>query len=133
MQLIEYGQKIISRRQEFINSLNDIVYDIHSNLSGKREELKLRYLPDVNEDRFYEELLRGKDRDRKLKTTTTGPHRDDFAFFIGDNDIRKFGSQGQQRTAALSLKLAEIKLVSKVINDNPVLLLDDVLSAIRQA
>lgn len=131
-QLIEYGRKIITRRQEFINSINDIIYDIHGNLSGKREELRLRYIPDVNEDRFYEELLRGRDRDRKLKTTTTGPHRDDFAFFIGNNDIRKFGSQGQQRTAALSLKLAEIKFVAKVINDNPVLLLDDVLSELDE-
>lgn len=127
-QLIEYGQKIIKRRQDFINSLNEIVYDIHANLSGKKEELRLKYIYDVSEDRFYEELLRSRDRDRKLKTTTTGPHRDDFTFFIGNNDIRKFGSQGQQRTAALSLKLAEIKLVAKVINDNPVLLLDDVLS-----
>lgn len=128
MQLIEYGQKIISRRHEFIDSLNNIVYDIHRNLSGNREELKLKYLPDISEDRFYDELIRGRDRDRKLKTTSTGPHRDDFSFYIGENDIRRFGSQGQQRTAALSLKLAEIKLVAKVINDNPVLLLDDVLS-----
>jgi len=128
MQLIEYGQKIIRRRREFIDSLNDIVYDIHRNLSGNREELRLKYLPDVSEDRFHDELFRSRDRDRKLKTTSTGPHRDDFAFYIGENDIRRFGSQGQQRTAALSLKLAEIKLVAKVINDNPVLLLDDVLS-----
>ena len=64
----------------------------------------------------------------KLKQTTVGPHRDDFSFFVGGIDIRKFGSQGQQRTAALSLKLSEIELVKKTINDTPVLLLDDVLS-----
>ena len=63
-----------------------------------------------------------------MKSTTIGPHRDDICFMCGDMDIRKFGSQGQQRTAALSLKLAEIELVKKEINDTPILLLDDVLS-----
>jgi DNA replication and repair protein RecF len=69
-----------------------------------------------------------QERDIKLKQTTVGPHRDDFSFVAGDIDIRKFGSQGQQRTAALSLKLSEIELVKKMTKDNPVLLLDDVLS-----
>ena len=64
----------------------------------------------------------------KLKQTTVGPHRDDFSFMVGNIDIRKFGSQGQQRTAALSLKLSEIELVRKITKDNPILLLDDVLS-----
>ena len=63
-----------------------------------------------------------------LPISTTGPHRDDFSFMIGDVDIRKFGSQGQQRTAALSLKLSEIELVKKISKDKPVLPLDDVLS-----
>ena len=67
-------------------------------------------------------------RGRSWKTTQCGPHRDDLAFLVNDVDIRKFGSQGQQRTAALSLKLAEIELVKQEIRDNPVLLLDDVLS-----
>ena len=64
----------------------------------------------------------------KQKTTLVGPHRDDIGFYIDDIDIRKFGSQGQQRTAALSLKLSEIELVKRLIGDTPVLLLDDVLS-----
>ena len=63
-----------------------------------------------------------------LKKTTTGPHRDDFSFVVNGVDIRKYGSQGQQRTAALSLKLSEIELVKKISKDTPVLLLDDVLS-----
>ena len=63
-----------------------------------------------------------------MKMSGTGPHRDDFLFMVGEVDIRKFGSQGQQRTAALSLKLAEIELVRQSIGDEPVLLLDDVLS-----
>ena len=64
----------------------------------------------------------------KQKTTLSGPHRDDIRFMVNDIDIRKFGSQGQQRTAALSLKLSELELVKQLSRDNPVLLLDDVLS-----
>ena len=68
------------------------------------------------------------DRDIYLGTTSVGPHRDDIAFLNGDEDIRKFGSQGQKRTAALSLKMAEIELVENMIGEKPILLLDDVLS-----
>ena len=73
-------------------------------------------------------LLERRDYDIKMKTTSVGPHRDDISFEINGIDIRRFGSQGQQRTAALSLKLAEIELVRRIIHDQPVLLLDDVLS-----
>lgn len=66
--------------------------------------------------------------DKKQCSTTIGPHRDDIKFQVNEIDIRKYGSQGQQRTAALSLKLAEIELVKQVIHDTPILLLDDVLS-----
>ncbi|MBQ9766100.1 MAG: DNA replication/repair protein RecF [Lachnospiraceae bacterium] len=130
--LVEYGKNIIESRHNFINSLNEIIYDIHRNLSAGKEELRIIYLPDVEKDNFYEELLRNREKDKRYKTTSVGPHRDDFMFKIADNDVRKFGSQGQQRTVALSLKLAEIKLVSKIINDNPVLLLDDVLSELDE-
>ena len=67
-------------------------------------------------------------RDVNLKMTNVGPHRDDIVFLVKNIDIRKFGSQGQQRTAALSLKLAEIELLKRITKHNPVLLLDDVLS-----
>jgi len=77
---------------------------------------------------FEDELLRARNRDLKLCQTTVGPHRDDMLFSIEGIDIRRFGSQGQQRTCALSLKLSEIDLVKKSINNTPVLLLDDVLS-----
>ena len=98
------------------------------NLSGNQEMLTIKYEPSVDSIFFEDELFRASDRDRKLCQTSVGPHRDDISFFIGDIDIRKFGSQGQQRTAALSLKLSEIELVKKSIDDKPVLLLDDVLS-----
>ena len=127
-QLISFGSKIIERRQLFVKQLNEIIYDIHKKLSGNKEELVIHYEPDVTIEDYEKNLILNQERDIKLKQTTTGPHRDDFSFIVGNIDIRKFGSQGQQRTAALSLKLSEIELVKKMTNDNPVLLLDDVLS-----
>lgn len=127
-QLVEYGRRIIRRRQEFIGELHEVVQDIHSKLSGNRELLTLRYEPSVEGMFFQDELFRAADRDRKLCQTSVGPHRDDISFLLGNIDIRRFGSQGQQRTAALSLKLSEIELVKRSIKDTPVLLLDDVLS-----
>lgn len=127
-QLISYGSKIIERRELFVRQLNEIIYGIHKKLSGGKEELKIVYEPDVTLDNFKEKCGNNQERDIKLKQTTTGPHRDDFSFIADSIDLRKYGSQGQQRTAALSLKLAEIELVKKISKDTPLLLLDDVLS-----
>jgi len=127
-QLISFGSKIIERRQQFASQLCEIIYDIHKKLSGNKEELIIKYEPDVSVDDFEKMMRINQERDIKLKQTTTGPHRDDFSFIVNNIDIRKYGSQGQQRTAALSLKLSEIELVKKVSKDTPVLLLDDVLS-----
>ncbi len=128
MQLVSYGSKIIERRKLFVEQLNEIIGDIHYSLSGGRERIRVQYEPDVEIEEFEKKLSSNQERDIKAKMTTVGPHRDDFSFLIGDIDIRKFGSQGQQRTAALSLKLSEIELVKKITKDTPVLLLDDVLS-----
>lgn len=127
-QLVSYGSKIIERRKLFVKQLNEIIYDIHLKLSGGREEIRIVYEPDVEIEDFERRLFGSQDKDIKAKMTTVGPHRDDFSFYVGDIDIRKFGSQGQQRTAALSLKLSEIELVKKITKDTPILLLDDVLS-----
>lgn len=127
-QLLSYGSKIIERRIAFVEQLNDIIYEIHRKLSGNKEELRICYEPDVTLEEYEQKLQSGQERDIRLKQTSTGPHRDDFSFLAGNIDIRKFGSQGQQRTAALSLKLSEIELVKKITKDTPVLLLDDVLS-----
>ena len=127
-QLISYGTKIIERRKKFADELEEQIKDVHSKLSGGREEISIIYEPSVKEEDFEESLKASRSRDIKSKATAIGPHRDDFAFMIGDIDIRKFGSQGQQRTAALSLKLSEIDMMKKLSGDNPILLLDDVLS-----
>ena len=127
-QLVSFGSKIIERRELFIKQLNEIIFDIHKKLSGNKEELLIHYEPDISIENYESSLRNSQEKDIKLKQTTVGPHRDDFSFIEKNIDIRKFGSQGQQRTAALSLKLSEIELVKKMTKDNPVLLLDDVLS-----
>lgn len=133
-QLLSYGSKIIERRIQFVEQINGIIKEIHSNLSGGKETLRIEYEPNITIDSYEKELAYSQDKDIKLKQTTVGPHRDDISFMVkkaGEEkeiDIRKYGSQGQQRTAALSLKLSEIELVRKVTKDTPVLLLDDVLS-----
>ncbi len=128
MQLLESGKKIIQRRKKFVEELNEIVQDIHYRISGEKEELLLQYEPNIDDIFFEDELNRAKDRDLRYCQTSVGPHRDDLLFSIHGVDIRKFGSQGQQRTSALSLKLSEIELVKQSIHDTPILLLDDVLS-----
>lgn len=133
-QLVTYGKKIIERRELFIEQLNEIIKDIHNNLSGGKEAIRIVYEPNCTVDNIESNINSSWDRDIRYKSTTVGPHRDDIAFCVTkdiDNkeiDIRKYGSQGQQRTAALSLKLSEIEIVKKITKDTPVLLLDDVLS-----
>ena len=128
MQLVEYGKRLIRRRRQFVEELSEIVTGIHRNISGKREELVLRYEPNIDAEFLEDELNRVREKDRKYAQTSVGPHRDDISFFIRGVDIRKFGSQGQQRTSALSLKISESELVRPTIHHTPVLLLDDVLS-----
>ena len=127
-QLVQYGERVIRERENFVSRLNEIIGGIHQRLSGGRETLVIHYEKNVEPEEFEARLTANRDRDLKLRTTQAGPHRDDLCFDIGGMDIRKFGSQGQQRTAALSLKLSEIELVKQEIKDTPVLLLDDVLS-----
>ena len=127
-QLVSYGSKIIERRELFASQLCEIIGEIHNKLSGGKEQLVIKYEPDVRIEDFENQMRENQERDIHSKVTSTGPHRDDFSFIVNGIDIRKYGSQGQQRTAALSLKLSEIELVKKVTKDTPVLLLDDVLS-----
>lgn len=129
LQLILHGGEIIKSRRKFVNQLNEIVMDIHSNITGGKEEIHLSYAPNADEHILEQELNQALKKDLRYGQTSVGPHRDDIIFTIhGGMDIRKFASQGQQRTTALSLKLSEIELVKQITKDAPVLLLDDVLS-----
>ena len=127
-QLVRYGSDIIRRRRSFTEELLPVVKTKHSLLSGGCEELVLSYAPNVTEEMYAEKLARGLEHDLFMKATGTGPHRDDIEVTVNDRNVRLYGSQGQQRTAALSMKLAEIDLVRKRVGESPVLLLDDVLS-----
>lgn len=128
MQLVEHGSVIINTRKQFVDELNELLPWIHAKLSGGKEELYVRYEPNVSAAEFGQKLAMNLERDIILKATGCGPHRDDISFYVGNQNLKLYGSQGQQRTAALSLKLAEIELVRKKIKESPVLLLDDVLS-----
>ena len=126
--LSEYGKRIIKSRREFIYELNNIVNEISENLTGGRDRIEIIYEPNVSEDEFDERLRISMERDLKTFCTNIGPHKDDFCFINKDMDLRKYGSQGQQRTCAIALKLAEIEIIKRVTGHFPALLLDDVLS-----
>ncbi len=135
-QLCEYGSVIIKAREKFIRELNEIISPIHEKLTGNKELLSVYYEPNVDVAEFEKKINMSRKKDMYAKQTTVGPHKDDFSFIVKKQsdeeqdgiDIRKYGSQGQQRTASLSLKLSEIEIVKRFKKDNPVLLLDDVLS-----
>ena len=127
-QLIESGLYLIRKRREFSLEINRIMKTIHSGISGGKEEILVEYDPNTTEMDFRENVRRNRNKDILSGSTSCGPHKDDLLFSINGIDIRRFGSQGQQRTAALSLKLSEIRLMEDRIGDKPVLLLDDVLS-----
>ena len=128
VQMVRYGDQVIRARQRFVEELNDIYGQIHRKLSGGKEQICLIYEMNTHPENLAGSMKENRERDKKLKMTHAGPHRDDLSFEISGVDVRKYGSQGQQRTAALSLKLSEIELVKRRIHDTPVLLLDDVLS-----
>jgi len=137
-QLVEVATRIINKRFEFLKLLQEWAEPIHQGISRGIETLKIQYKPsvDVSEEmnlskmvEVYEEKF-AKIRDREIDrgVTLAGPHRDDLSFYVNQRDVQTYGSQGQQRTTALSLKLAEIELIHSEIGDYPILLLDDVLS-----
>lgn len=128
LQLVQYGNKLIERRKQFVEDMNRIVSSVHKKLTGNKEEIQIIYEPSNGILTLDQAVKKNRERDLRIKSTSIGPHRDDICIMSGDLDIRRFGSQGQQRTAALSLKLAEIELVKRTIHDTPILLLDDVLS-----
>lgn len=133
-QLLSYGLKLIERRQRFVEELGEILIPIHEKISDGREELTVVYEKNTSVEDYESRLTEAREKDIITKQTTVGPHRDDLCFLIktvGTSeriDVRKYGSQGQQRSVALSLKLAEIELIKKISKESPILLLDDVLS-----
>ena len=128
MQLARYGEMIIKSRGNFIEEMNRLIEGIHSSITGGKETIRLVYEPNTEAEALLSRLTADREKDCRFKITSAGPHRDDLCVLVNGIDIRKYGSQGQQRTAALSLKLSEIYMIKKIVKDMPVLLLDDVLS-----
>ena len=113
-------------------ALDTMSKHIHDGITNGAEELDIYYKPDCEQGSFEEKLRHMRKRDLMLGSTTCGPHKDDLVFNINGNDVKLYGSQGQQRTASISAKLAEIELIRSEKGENPVLLLDDILSELDE-
>ncbi|HEY4599846.1 MAG TPA: DNA replication/repair protein RecF [Cerasibacillus sp.] len=137
-QLVEHAATILERRFKFLERLREWSHEIHLQISRQKEQLEITYVPTINvlekankgkiETIYMEKFRDIQEQEIERGTTLVGPHRDDLAFIVNGRDVQTYGSQGQQRTTALSIKLAEIELIKNEINEYPVLLLDDVLS-----
>ncbi|QDI93107.1 DNA replication/repair protein RecF [Salicibibacter halophilus] len=137
-QLIKAAAQVVQRRLSFIHQLQKWAGPTHWSISRQLEELQIAYIPSADvsleldlstiENIYANAFEEKKEQEIRRGLTLIGPHREDLAIYVNDRDIQTYGSQGQQRTAALSLKLAEIELIEKETADPPVLLLDDVLS-----
>ncbi|MBC8080326.1 MAG: DNA replication/repair protein RecF [Gorillibacterium sp.] len=144
-QLAEYGTKIMKKRQSFIEKLQKWAEQIHSGITGGQEVLCITYRPSFALSRealldetisfadFMVQLKQVRNQELRRGTTLIGPHRDDMVFSINGKEAHIYGSQGQQRTTALSLKLAELELIHDEVGEYPILLLDDVLSELDQS
>ena len=139
-QLLDAGARLAMDRREFVDTLNQAAGPLHGELTDKDERLALTYEGDLaeaedeqNARRCFEELLaRHEDRDVALGYSSVGPHRDDLGMTANETPLRKYGSQGQQRTAALSLKLAQAEVVMSWRGEPPLVLLDDCLSELDE-
>ncbi len=133
-QLAELGEGVVHARCAFLDALSTVARDLHSSITGGREKLNVYYLPNIDPDAasvqqsIMEALAASAAEDMRRGFTTVGPHRDDIGIKLNGTDVRTYGSQGQQRTAALSIKLSELALLNDDRGEPPVLLLDDVFS-----
>ena len=131
--LIEYAQKIFQYRKEFINKIQEKIIKIHKEITDNKEEIKIKYHSDCEDIEKFKQLLKER---RSLDIfkgyTTKGIHRDDFDITINDKALGIYGSQGQHRTAILSLKMSELEIIYDEIGEYPILLLDDFMSELDE-
>lgn len=133
IQLANYGHHIVIDRINYINKLNFYGKDVHREISSGKENIEFRYISTIKDlenikVNFYETLKKNRKKDIEKGITSIGPHRDDFIVLINDIDTKSFGSQGQQRSAVLTMKFSSLKIIKEITSEYPVLLLDDVLS-----
>ncbi len=131
--LAEYGEKIYNYRNEFIEKIKNKINDIHDGITEGKEKLKLEYISNCKDKNEYLKILKNN---RKLDIikgfTTKGVHRDDFMIYINNEQINIYGSQGQNRTVILSLKMSELQVIYDEIGEYPILLLDDFMSELDE-
>lgn len=131
--LAEYGEKIYIYRNEFIEKIKNKINKIHKNITNEKEEIKVEYISNCSQKVEYIELLKSR---RKLDIikgfTTKGIHRDDFFVYINNQLVNVYGSQGQNRTVVLSLKISELQVIYDEIGEYPILLLDDFMSELDE-
>ena len=127
--LVDYGCKIYEYRKEFIEKIQNKIKKIHKEITDNKEDLEIKYFSDANtRQNFINELKSRRKVDIIKGFTTKGVHRDDFVIYINGREVDVFGSQGQHRTAILSLKLSELQVIYDDIGEYPILLLDDFMS-----
>jgi DNA replication and repair protein RecF len=131
-QLSLSGHSIMQERHAFVQKLKDIANYSHLEMSGRKEQLTITCSDIKSPQQLYSALVEAREGDIKRKTTSVGPHRDDILIRINGKDARAYASQGQQRTAALSLKLAQTRLMEQELGEPPILMLDDVLSELDE-
>ncbi len=131
-EIVDKGNKIINYRKKYIEILNNYVKDIYFGISCKKEEINVEYIPKTKEFLTNYDLEKSREEDMFTSTTSIGPHRDDIVFKINDINARNYGSQGQKRSVALSLKLAGAEVIKKVCGEYPICLLDDVMSELDE-
>ena len=130
--LVEYGSEIISKRLEIIDELKHVVNEMYKAISGKDETIEVKYHT-ISIDKSIESSLKQKldasfEKEKRYKRAIVGPHRDDIGFLINGKHVGDFGSQGENKTFLISLKLAELSLLSKYVAEKPILLFDDIFS-----
>ncbi|MEI3401248.1 MAG: DNA replication/repair protein RecF [Clostridia bacterium] len=127
--LIDYGIKIYEYRKEFLEKIKNKIKNIHKDITNGREDIEIKYISDaITRQTFINELKSRRKLDIIKGFTTKGVHRDDFIIYINKKEVGTFGSQGQNRTAMLSLKLSELQVIYDDIGEYPILLLDDFMS-----
>ena len=124
--LAQLSMELTNNRKKIIEEINESLFKIHNQLSGEKDKCLIQYVPSWNLDKGIEQLIVTRNKDFLFETTTIGPHRDDYVFYLEDRELSKYGSQGQKKISMLSFKLACVELLKHKKQRNPILLLDDV-------
>ena len=127
-QLANLGIKIYEYRKEFIEKINKKIKIIHLGITDEKEKIEIKYKTNINKENYEEKLIKNREIDIQKGYTSVGVHRDDFEIYINEKNAAIYGSQGQQRSSIISLKLAEAEVIYDEIEDYPVILLDDFMS-----